>query len=441
MVRRQTRQHLTWYRQYPGTVEAAVLWLQAVIKSKQILWKRGRILAQLQTTIDSHRHGRMFLLFGNNHNIVEHYRFFNELWHLGKDGIRLDGVTHIALEAFVTGAKSIPLRRRTRRMLRRLWRQRLRQRSGKARAVWRRKMVHLLTTDQQPLIDLYLRYGDRWALRMLEVINHFLLGNTYPPEMLNEIHATLRHARGYRGKVDIIASDMSARLRQRTHQLLCWIYPLREMFSLHAISQRLHRKRSVIAYMWGADHIRKDHFPRFLSPTDRVLSVRLAGGGAPDVWDMALARLTISPRLFAIPTPGARDGDWLIHLPPRSAVLAQALMSPSKQRARLSRTARKLLSPPNPLPLVRSYILRINRVLQRLRYRLSRCARPHRGLSVPVELEISGRGLVERVTFPQRRKLLLSQRRCLRQLLWKRAFESPPHRRPVALRFQLRFVP
>ena len=178
-----------------------------------------------------------------------------------------------------------------------------------------------------------------------------------------------------------------------------------------------------------------------LSERARPFGLSGAGGGVPNVWDMALARLKISPRLFAIPTPGSRDGDWLIHMPPRSAALAQALMAQPNQRARLSRSTRKLLTPPSPVPVIRSYASRINRVLQRLRYRLSRCARHRRNLTVKIQLEISATGLVEQVNFPQKRKLLLSQRRCVRQLLWKRSLQAPPHRRATEVLFQLRFMP
>lgn len=441
MVREHTRKSPIWVKRYPATVGQAVSWLKQAMKNKTILWQRGRVLAHLQTTIDNHRFGRMFLLFGNNHSIVEHYRFFNELWHPGRDGVKLDGVTHIALEAFVTGMTHNVVNRRKRRSMRRLWRKRLTLKSAKARFLWRQKMLKLLTVDQQPLLDMYMRYGDRWALRMLEVINHFLLGSSYPPEMLNEIHATIKHARGYRGKVKVIATDMAMHLRKRARRLLCWIYPLREMFSLHVIKRNLRSRRSVVAYMWGADHIRKDHFPRFLSPTDKVMSVRLAGGGAPDIWDMALAKMGLSSKLFAIPTPGAREGDFLIHLPPRSSLLARALLRQYQNKARLARAPRHPLLQWKRKPLIQTYTARVNRSLQRLRFRLRRCAwkRAVRR-KIRIQLEINGQGQIEAVTFPRRHRLRRWQQRCIRRLLWKRTLEAPPSKETVNVLFQLRFV-
>ncbi len=441
MVRQHTRKSPIWVKRYPATVEQATSWLKAAIKSKSILWQRGRLLAHLQTKIDNHRFGRMFLLFGNNHSIVEHYRFFNELWHPGKDGIKLDGVTHIALEAFVTGMKHNVVGRKQRRKLQRLWRKRLTLRSAKARFLWRQRMLRLLTTDQQPLMDMYLRYGDRWALQMLEVINHFMLGSSYPPEMLHEIHATLKHVRKYQGNIKVIASDMAMHLRKQAKRLLCWIYPLREMFSLHVIKRHLRSRRSVVAYMWGADHIRKDHFPRFLSPTDKVVSVRLAGGGAPDIWDMAMARMGIQPKLFAIPTPGSREGDFLIHLPPRSSLLARALLRQYRNKAQIARVPRHPLLQWKRKSVLPTYTARVNRSLQRLRFQLRRCAwkrKTFRGIQV--QLEISGAGQIEGIQFPRRQQLRRWQERCIRRLLWKRTLEAPPNQETVNVLFQLRFV-
>lgn len=442
-VRLHTRQKPVWYRRYPATVEGAVQWLKSAIQSKQILWERGRILAHLQTAIDHHQHGRMFLLFGNNHSVVEHYRFFNELWHPGRDGIQLEGVTHIALEAFVSSLQSRSLTPLYRRELRRLWNSRTSLTTPQARLLWRQQITQLLTTDQQPLIDLYLRHGDHWALYMLEVINHFLLGQTYPREFVHEVHATLRHIRKHHPAVEIIASDMAQPLRKQSQRLMCWIYPLREMFSLHVVQRRLKQRRSVIAYMWGSDHIRKDHLPRFLSPTDRVLAVHLSGGGFPGIWEQALAQLQIPPRMFAIPTPGARDGDFLIHLPPRSSMLVRALAEQAKLRAHLSRVPKSALHYPHKPVLVRTYAAKIHQALQRLRFDLSGCVRGVLQRTVLIQLEISGQGVVEGVSFPRTRfaRLHRQQRRCLRQRLWKRILQKPPHHQSTEILFRLHLFP
>lgn len=441
LVRKHTRRKPTWYRRYPATVADAAQWLKKAIHDKQILWQPGRILAHIQTAIDNHQHGRMFLLFGNNHSIAAQYRFFNELWHPGKDGIQLEGITHLALEAFVSGITPKPLVPRYRQKLRRLWQSRLTLRTPQSRLRWRQQITELLISDQQPLLDLYLRHGDHWAYQMVEVINHFLLGQSYPTELLHEIHATLQYMRKYHRTVEVIATDMSQSLKKNAQRSMCWIYPLREMFSLHVTQRRLKHKRSVVVFMWGADHIRKDHLPRFLSPTDRVLAVRLSGGSAPNVWDMALARLNLPLQMFAIPTPGAREGDFLIHLPPQDSELARSLRNQTHHRAYMSRYPRSRLLVQSKSGLVSSYPARINHKLQRLRFDLISCVNMWPGKKIPIELEISSEGVVEQVSFPGTPKLHRQQRRCLRQWLWKRTMPKPPNHRSVQVLFVLRVMP
>jgi hypothetical protein len=376
------------------------------------------------------------LFFGNNHTITRHYRFFNELLHLGRDGLHLTGITHLALEAFVTDLQETPLSRQTVRWLRDIWGKNQRDLLRDPRH--RQRLARLLLTSQQPLIDLYIHRKQDWAFHLLKVVNRFLLGRAYPPAFLKELEATLRHARHHpRGPIDVIATDMSLALRKRFYHVYCWIYPLREIFSLQTTQRRLQRKpqkRRVIVSMWGADHIRKQHFPRFLPPTTSSYSVRLAGGSKPDLWDIALAQLRWPLRSFALETPNAEDADLLIHFPPKGSL---ALASTQIREIALARLLRQTQGSRwndfSPIP--HTYQNNLRQVLQVLQPRLDRCHR-HGYAPLHIQLHIGPSGRILR-TIIQSNPFRAWSEQCIRLALWRYPLPAPPRGAPLRLQFAL----
>ncbi|MCK6510009.1 hypothetical protein L6R29_08595 [Myxococcota bacterium] len=435
-VRRHQLRPSRPHRHYPKTVEQAVQWLLAAKKRGRLFFQQGAILGHLQSVIDQHTQGDLYLFFGNNHTITTHYRFFNEALHLGKDGLQLTGITHLALEAFVTDFHSPPLSRQTTRWLRDIWGKN--QRDLLRDPSRRQHLARLLLTSQQPLIDLYLHRKQDWAFRLLTVVNRFLLGRAYSRSFLNEIEATLRHARNHpNGPLDVIATDMSLSLRQRFYHVYCWIYPLREAFGLQIIQRRLQQKpqkRRVIALMWGADHIRKQRFPRFLPTTTPTYSVRLAGGSKPDLWDLAFARLGWPLRAFALDTPNAEEADLLIHFPPKGSF---ALASTEIRKIALARLLRQTQgSRWNDLsPVSLTYQNNLRQVLQFLQPRLDRCHQ-HGFSPLQIELHIGSSGRIVR-TIIRSNPFRSWSERCIRLALWRYPLPPPPRGAPLRLDFVL----
>gem|GEM_PF-1975366 len=435
-VRRHQLRPSRPHRHYPKTVEEAVQWLIAAKKRGRLFFQQGAILGHLQSVIDQHTHGDLYLFFGNNHTITKHYRFFNEALHLGKDGLQLTGITHLALEAFVTDFHSPPLSRQTIRWLREIWGKN--QRDLLRDPSRRQRLARLLLTSQQPLIDLYLHHKQDWAFRLLTVVNRFLLGRAYSPSFLKELEATLRHARNHpSGPIDVIATDMSLSLRQRFYHVYCWIYPLREAFGLQITQRRIQKKpqkRRVIAFMWGADHIRKQHFPRFLPTTTPTYSVRLSGGSKPDLWDLAFARLGWPLRAFALDTPNAEEADLLIHFPPKGSF---ALASTEIRQIALARLLRQTQGPRwnDFSPVSLTYQNNLRQVLQFLQPRLDRCHR-HGFSPLHIQLHIGPSGRIIR-TIIQANPFRAWSERCIRLALWRYPLPPPPRGAPLRLDFVL----
>lgn len=304
------------YQPLPKNVKTAIQWIQKAQKQQQIYWKPGSILGRIQQLIDQHKQGNLFLLFGNNHRITKHYKFFNELWFSGQDGLQLEQVSHLALEAFVTSHQNLRFSSKQKKQLQHIWSTPQGRQQLLINPKARQLLSQLLLFDQQPLIDLYLHQKQQWPFRLLNILNHHLLRTTYPSSFIQEILATLKYAQQTQKKMTVVASDMSFALRKKTQHLACWLYPLREIFSLYMIQRRLSNKRNVIAYMWGARHIYKTHLPRFISPRSHTFSIKLQGGNTPNLWDHALSQLHLPNKMFAIETPNTLEADLLIHFPP-----------------------------------------------------------------------------------------------------------------------------
>ncbi|HAA59196.1 MAG TPA: hypothetical protein DCE42_30895 [Myxococcales bacterium] len=432
-------------RHYPRTIKEAIMWIKKARDEGRFYAQQGQVLGWLQSRIDQHKKGNLFLLFGNNHNIIEHYRFFNELWTPGKDGIALSGVTHLALEAFVTELKKKRLSRRDVRWMRKLWKTWRLRKSLLTNRTQRKKLLSLLVSGQQTLLDLYIHKKRRWAYRLLEVLNAFMLGRSYSPLYLKELIRTIKLARHYqdaegrRARLDVVASDMSLRLRKKVRHYRCWLYSLREIFSLQAIHHRLKKKRNVIGYMWGSDHIRKRHFPRFVSRKDKVVSIRLQGGGMPDIWDRALLRLRLPQKPFAIVTPGAEEGDLMVHFPPKGPWIAgKALIGPISQ-AHLLRLTKGPKPPKQPPPLPSNYHYSLNISLQMMRRPLSFCYRKGH-TSTLVRIHIAPSGRIVKVGGVHKQATGWSMP-CIQRVLWRLPLPPPPGRRALEIVFILRYKP
>lgn len=439
------RRSTTSPKAYPTTVAQAVKWLQRAKQNNRYYERNAAILGLLQSRIDQHQKGDLYLLFGNNHNVIQHYQFFNELWTPGRDGLHLSGITHIALEAFVTDLKNKPLRRRTRRWMRKIWSSWRGRRQLLTDPHKRKKLLSLLFSSQQPLLDLYVLQGKTWAYHLLEVINSFLLGRSYPPAYLQELMRTVKLAREYpdakgrKGRIQLLASDMSLKLRKQVRHLSCWVYALREIFSAQAIRARTkHSKRNVIAYMWGSDHIRKHHFPRYLPVRHKLYTILLQGGGLPDVWDRALLKLKQPMRMFAIETPGAKEGDIMIHFPPRGPWIAgHTLIGPVSQAHLVrSRAGGRM---PRLTPLPQGYALAVNTTLQMMRRPLSYCYRKGKRKAL-VRLTIAPSGRIQRVKLLQHRKAGWSYP-CIQRVLWRLPLPPPPSQHAMHVLFLLRYRP
>lgn len=440
-VKQHVKRKPLWSKTYPTTVKQAIKWIVNARKSGAFDTERGMILGRLQNVIDRPRISRLHMLFGNNHNVISHYRFFNELLFPGKDGVRLSGITHLALEAFVSEPNVKPLSRRMRRLLKRFWTGKGNRRVMLGHVALRRQLANLVSEDQQRFIELYMRRGARWSFHILEVLSHFLLGSAYSSDLLQEMLATLRHARTYpKRKLRVLATDMSLRMHKRARHLACWLYSLREVFGLYAVNRQAVRRQNVILYMWGAHHIRKDHFPRFIPPSETVYAVRMQGGGKPDVWDRALSSLHLPMKMFAIPTPGAREGDLLIHFPPKGRV-----MLAFGQKARLATS--KLARQPNARKhrgirrkrLFPSYQNTVRLVLKQLHGSLRFCYRggPKQAL---VKMTINGSGRVSRVRFASSVRRTGWSLACLQRRLWRMPMPRPPRRRTTTIAFRLRYA-
>ncbi|MCB9637749.1 MAG: hypothetical protein H6727_02445 [Myxococcales bacterium] len=425
------------YRTYPQTVDEAVKWLLEARRRGRLHLQKGAILGRLQSEIDQHQKGDLYLFFGNNHTVVKHYQFFNELLQPGKDGLYLSGLTHLALEAFVTDHESKPFSRRMLRWLRKIWgkdQRRLLRDPQK-----RQHLAKLLLTSQQPLIDLYIQRKQAWAYRLLKIVNRFLLGRSYPLAFLREVEKSLQHARHYPGgHLDVVATDMSLKLRQRFYHVFCWIYPLREVFSLQMVQRRIQKvpaTRRVIAYMWGADHIRKQHFPRYLPKTTSTFSIRLGGGSRPDLWDLAFARLGWDLGTFALETSQAEEADLLIHFPPKGRWNLAGTQIQQVALARLLRKSQGSRWPePNPFPI--TYRNNVLRVLQLLQPRLDRCHR-HGHASLDLQLHVSPTGRIKR-TIIQKNPFHAWSEQCVRLVLWRYPLPPPPKGTSIKVQFSLR---
>jgi len=436
MVKRKVRRHTLWQSRHPRTVKEAIRWLQRARRKGQLMWKRGAILGHIQQIIDQPRRGRLHLLFGNNHSVVGHYRFFNELLHPGKDGIQLKGLTHLALEAFVTEPKLRRFKRRELRLLRRSWSPKGRRISLRLRRKVRQYMASLIESDQQRLLDLYILKKKAWAYHFIQVVSHYLLGSAYSPSLLQEMLATLRHARKAKGKLRVLATDMSLRMRRRSSRLACWLYSLREIFGLYAVNRIATHRKHVIAYMWGSHHVRKDHFPRFIHNGERVFSVRMQGGGKPDIWDHALARLNLPMKMFAIATPGSRESDLLIHFPAKGPYLAGKIKMSRFRFARIQRQPGQLFQRPR---FYRSYRNNLTKALRGLRRPLLQCYSRGRK-TLTLNLTISGSGRIIRLGFPPFHKRILGWSwSCIRRRLWRLPLPTPPKRLPIQVKFKLQY--
>ncbi|MEM1008840.1 MAG: hypothetical protein AAGJ35_07515 [Myxococcota bacterium] len=320
--KQRPKQH---FRRYPSKLQQVIRWLRQAKQRGQLLLQPGRILAEIQTQIDRHQRGSLYLLFGHNHRVVRHYQFFNELLRPGDDQLQLNGLTHLALEAFVHDPITPKVNRRQRLRLKRLWKRW--NRSSALRSPALRKAMHQqLQGSQQPLLDLFLQHNQAWAYSFLKYSNRTITSSSYAPQFLKEVENTVRWVHKYhRRRVDVVATDMSLQLQRRFDQASCAIYALREIFSLHTLQRRKSYrpgKRKVITYFWGADHIRKRNLPRFLSPADNVFSVRFAGGQQQDIWDQAFQALRWKPTIFALRTPNAEEADLMIHFPPAAPLRA-----------------------------------------------------------------------------------------------------------------------
>ncbi len=378
-----------------------------------------RIVAELQKHIDRVSSGRLFIFIGHNHQREAHYRFFNELLTPGRDQIFLEGLTHIALETFMTEYPGRKLTPRLERMLYNLWRGRYNRRR------WtniRQKLAALLFFDQQPLIDLYVKKGRKWAYQLLEVIGSFFLSPAYSFEIIRLIHQTLTVARNYPWPLEVVATDMSVRLRSKLQHLACWLYPLRELFALYMVKSRLRGSRNVLLFFWGANHIRRDHFPRFISSGERLLTILLSGGGQPDVWDLALQKIGIAPTAFAIYTPGAREADLMVHLPPEIPHYSQ-----KSAEGALSAIGRK--PPKNPIDRAdsdRSELLSFHRrqQIRALKNLLSLCLKERRRKKIYFKIHLSPDGRVLDTEIYSPTPLPKLQKRCLNRTVRKVKFPS-----------------
>lgn len=446
-VRQHVRRKSLWLRRYPTSVEEAIKWIQKARSQGRFLTQRGTIVGQIQQVIDRPRRSRLHLLFGNNHNVINHYTFFNELLHNGKDGIRLSGVTHLALEAFVTEHKRRRLSWRMRRVLRTLWTGKANRGRLFSKVSTRQKMAELVESDQQHLIDLYIKKNARWSYHVLKVLSHFLLGSAYSPPLLDEMLATLRHARSYPNKIKVLATDMSLRLRKKTQHMACWIYSLREVFGLYAVNRSALRRKSVIMYMWGSNHIRKDHFPRFIPRSEKTFSVRMQGGGKPDVWDHAMAQLHLPMKMFAIITPGVREADMMIHFPAKGAfrmlagrtgILALSRIRRMPGQPGLRRRSMGLRRRLRMFDAV-NYRKALSKTLRRLQFSLLRCYKPvgrlKRRSSIDINITVNPYGRIIKIEFP-RRRLGWSQV-CLKRRLWRIPVPRPPRRQSIDVLFRV----
>lgn len=432
MIRKKVRRSRMWAQRYPRTVKGAIQWIQKAQRNQRLWTKRGAILGYLQSVIDRPRRGRLHLLFGNNHSVIQHYAFFNELFHRGKDGVRLSGVTHLALEAFVSEPTARPFSRRMRYVLKQLWSGRKDRSKLLAQSSIRRQVADLVTADQQRLVDLYVLHNQQWSYHLLKVMSHFLLGSAYSPSVLHEMLSTLRHARSYKKKIRVLATDMSLRMRTRTKHLACWLYSLREVFALHAVDQHSTHRKDVIAYMWGSNHIRKDHFPRFISRGEDVFSVRMQGGGKPDIWDRARAQLHLPMKMFAIYTPGAREGDLMIHFPPVGPAPSVHLKSHSQALSQLKRSpSSKRRSKQRRLGFL-SYRKVARRVILNMHAHLVRCYR-RRDRSIRLRIRINGVGRISRIRFVHGRRRVGWSLACFQRILWRMPMPVPPQKKAVEL--------
>ena len=139
----------------PKTVAEARAYLEKARKEKRLYLRRGAILARLQQVIHQHKRGNLYLLFGNNHTIRNHYRFFNEILTPGRDGIQLRGLTHLGLEAFTADIRPARLSPQTQKMLRGLWSSPKSRRLLLTSSRVRSRLFKMLLSGQQHLLDLY----------------------------------------------------------------------------------------------------------------------------------------------------------------------------------------------------------------------------------------------------------------------------------------------
>jgi len=428
--------------QYPTTVDGAVRWIQKAQREGRIYWQRAMILGKLQLVIDRHKKGNLYLLFGNDHTVTQHYQFFNELLHPGRDQIQLDGITHISLEAYLTHPFPKKLKSKTIRWLSKVWgsakNRRLMLRSHAARA----KLASLVLSDQQPFIDLYIHKGKKWSYRLLEILTTFLLSRSYPAAFLHEVLATLKHARQRKKPIDVIASDISSQIHYRIRRLPCWLYPLREIYSLKGVRRRLRKKRNVVAFMWGADHIRKRHIFRFLRSNEKGYAVRMQGGGMPDIWDRALYKLRLPQKMFAIRTPGAEDGDLMVHFPPVGSWLAGNAHITQIAMAKISRRSKGSALPIiSKAPWLASYQTSVRHSLSLMGSKMARCYHSGRR-SALIQIRVGMMGRVQGVTLlGKNNKKNKWSETCLQKVLWRLPLSPPPRRRAMLILFRAQYQP
>lgn len=442
LQKKYKRPRRRWPRE-PKTVAEARVYLEKARKEKRLYLRRGAILARLQQVIHQHRRGNLYLLFGNNHTIRKHYRFFNEILTPGQDGIRLQGLTHLGLEAFTADIRPARLSPRTQKMLRNLWTSPKSRRLLLTNAKVRSRLFKMLLSGQQHLLDLYIRKGQRWAYRLLYVSNLYLMGRSYPRSFLQEVQRTLSLARRYPGGLNVVGNDMSMRLRRRYFKLRCWLYPLREYFSWRIMQRRIRkRKRNVIAYMWGADHIHRNNIPRFIPRWSRYYSVRLQGGKKETIWDQAARQLGLPRQLIAIETPRSGSSHLRILFPPRISWQMLALKRWRQLRQlRQARLLRGRRSPRWAVPdkATRAYIEVVRTTVQLMRGSLRRC-QASRSRPLPLRMLVAPEGRVIRLTLPRSTRSRGWSAPCVRRHLTKIPLAVTPHQRPVSLSLTLRPV-
>lgn len=235
------------------------------------------------------REQNIHLVLGFAHAIEGQTDFLNELLTGGKNGKKIEGITHLALEIPEQGEDG---------------------------------------ENIQLLMDRYLVTQEAENKPVLSYVPWSPVKR--PPEPEGEIEAKARLLEiGQSECYNTVLAEMPRDLKIKLARTLdkYELASAREIYAIGRVTQRLVRGgNNVIIWHYGSSHADKHRLPYYLkieNPEAKVISIVMKGGNLiPDLtFDRVVDGLGWSNKVFIWPLKDCRDGDAVLHVPTRGKMI------------------------------------------------------------------------------------------------------------------------